>query len=564
VGEAASRLSGLWPAPAALLALARPATASPWPQIRTDPGATLLLFRHPSHLQATDPAPPLAARLHSADVLEEAARLVETLSGIDWDHAAARQVRAACLCYASAAEHLAVQTGLVDPDMAWAAGLLAPLGWLAVSAVDPAAVADCLADSQFSENPSATQARCWGLDQASIARRLALRWQLPLWLTAIAGHLGLAAETAVALGADPSLFRVAQVAIGLVDRRKRGLGLAIASSWIDEALRLGVSIDEEDHKALPLPASDNGARPPAPQALLSTPLLREFLYLAAENRRRANSPLLYRLEREVDVLHRAVQTQRAVEAGRLRAMNLETMAEFAAGAGHEINNPLAVISGQAQYLLAQEPEPSRQRALQTIVGQAQRIHDILTELMQFARPGRPQKRPFDLAGLIREAYVSLGGLAEQRRVKLLCHEVSTDLTVCADPRQAQIALTCLLRNAIEAAPADGWAGVRVVPASADRIDLLVEDSGPGPAPQQRPHLFDPFYSGRQAGRGRGLGLPTAWRLARENGGGVFFDEHSEGPTRFVLSLPRVKPLDDHPANGVLSANGHPDPLPTPS
>jgi len=69
---------------------------------------------------------------------------------------------------------------------------------------------------------------------------------------------------------------------------------------------------------------------------------------------------------------------------------------------------------------------------------------------------------------------------------------------------------------------------------------VVEDSGPGPSSNQREHLFDPFYSGRLAGRGRGLGLPTAWRLAREHGGDVRFDPLPQGPTRFVLSLPREK------------------------
>jgi signal transduction histidine kinase len=70
------------------------------------------------------------------------------------------------------------------------------------------------------------------------------------------------------------------------------------------------------------------------------------------------------------------------------------------------------------------------------------------------------------------------------------------------------------------------------------VDLVVEDNGTGPAPVQREHLFDPFYSGRHAGRGRGLGLPTAWRLAREHGGDVRFECRAGGPTRFVLSLPR--------------------------
>jgi signal transduction histidine kinase len=79
--------------------------------------------------------------------------------------------------------------------------------------------------------------------------------------------------------------------------------------------------------------------------------------------------------------------------------------------------------------------------------------------------------------------------------------------------------------------------------------VFVEDSGPGPAPEQRPHLFDPFYSGRSAGRGRGLGLPLAWRLARQQGGDVSLEPARPGqPTRFVLSLPRHA----HPA-GVSAA-----------
>lgn len=561
VGEAATRLSGLSPAPASLLALARPDNASHWPQVRSDPGCVLLLCRHAPDFHLPDSPSALPALLRSAAVLEDAARHLDT-TVIDWSQPAARRVRDACLAYAQTAERLARQTGRVDAELAWVGGLLAPLGWLAVCAVDPAAVQSCLDDALFETNPSETQARCWGSDQAAIARRLARRWRLPLWLAAIAGHLGLAPETARVLGADLDLFRVAQLAVGQVERQKRGLGLNLAADWPDNATALGLALHDQPIETDTDQAAERSSGCREEETALdwssaaAVPLLREFLYVAAENRRLADAPVLDRLERDVDQLHRALETQRADEASRLQAMNLCTMAEFAAGAGHEINNPLAVISGQAQYLLAHELEPSRQRALQTIIGQTQRIHDILTELMQFARPGRPQKRALDLGSLIREVTVSLGGLAEQRRVRMVCPEVDAGLGMYADARQVQIALTCLLRNAIEAAPADGWAGVRVLAPTAERVDLLVEDSGPGPAPQQRPHLFDPFYSGRQAGRGRGLGLPTAWRLARENGGTVYFDDLADGPTCFVLSLPRAQPLN----GSGLPSNGHDESL----
>ena len=112
------------------------------------------------------------------------------------------------------------------------------------------------------------------------------------------------------------------------------------------------------------------------------------------------------------------------------------------------------------------------------------------------------------------------------------------LAAWADVEQTRQALACLARNAVEAAPAGGWVRL-TAEALPGGVEALVEDSGPGPAADQRPHLFDPFYSGRSAGRGKGLGLPVAWRLARQQGGAVRLEPPRPGqPTRFVLSLPR--------------------------
>src|SRR5205814_621844 len=91
-----------------------------------------------------------------------------------------------------------------------------------------------------------------------------------------------------------------------------------------------------------------------------------------------------------------------------------------------------------------------------------------------------------------------------------------------DPAQMRTVLTALIRNAIEAAPPAGWARLSIEQ-TPNGLALVMEDSGPGPTLADREHLFDPFYSGRKAGRGRGLGLSTAWQLARLHGGLVRFD-----------------------------------------
>jgi signal transduction histidine kinase len=309
------------------------------------------------------------------------------------------------------------------------------------------------------------------------------------------------------------------------------------------------------------------------------------------------------LERDLDQLHRAFQEQATAEEQRLHARKLESLAEFSAGAGHEINNPLAVISGQAQYLLHHEADAAKQKALQTIVGQTLRIHQLLNEMMQFARPSPPVMESVDLPALLNEVTASQADLAALRQVRLICPQPPV-MQVKVDPRHLKTALSCLLRNAIEAAPADGWAGLRVEESGAKsqgsgvggqrsevrgqkseveehndgsgpspmapltthhspltthqdhhspltNIELIVEDNGPGVASQQREHMFDPFYSGRQAGRGPGLGLPIAWRLAREIGGDVRFDDIPNGPTRFVLTIPRPAADRAPPTNLII-------------
>jgi signal transduction histidine kinase len=190
-------------------------------------------------------------------------------------------------------------------------------------------------------------------------------------------------------------------------------------------------------------------------------------------------------------------------------------------------------------------------SLSKIVGQTHRIHSILTELMQFARPPAPRMKTLAMRALIHEVANSLQSLALERQVRIVCPEPAGEMAFEGDPLQLRTALTALLRNAIEAAPTDGWASVRVETNAAGGLDLVVEDNGQGPTAATREHLFDPFYSGRSAGRGRGMGLPTAWRLARQHGGDVSFGGIIQGVTRFVLTLPAAGVRD-----AVPYVNGH--------
>jgi two-component system NtrC family sensor kinase len=375
----------------------------------------------------------------------------------------------------------------------------------------------------------------------------------------VIGHLDLPPSSAAALGAPIELFRTVQLAVTTAQENGIPLGLPVGGTRADNVECLGLTPADVDALAEEARQGQPAAAPAEWLAPEQAPLLRDLLRSALELRRRREDQTVARLESDVDDLHRALREQRISEDERLRTHKLSSLAELAAGAGHEINNPLAVISGQAQYLLNHEPDPARQQSLHTIIRQAQRIHQILTELLQFARPPRPELRTLDVGQLVHDVSSSLAELAEQRHVRLDCVRPVDGVQIQGDARQLGTALRCMLRNAIEAAPADGWAGLRLDGGVAEQWQFVVEDNGSGPSPAQSEHLFDPFYSGRHAGRGRGLGLPTAWQLARNHGGEVRYNGHEAGITRFVLSLPRLP--EPTPGPAVPATPGD---LPSPS
>jgi signal transduction histidine kinase len=542
LAEAAIDLAWLSPCAESLAALVRLPATLVWSQVRADPGLVLLLVRQPKSS--------LLESLRDPSLLARALQFLQLPGFVDWNQPHLLPIYETCVAQARLAHGLACQIPDADPDRAWIGGLLVPLGWLTISAIDSQAVADTRQDASFLSNPAAVQERIWGLEHSAIARRLCRRWALPAWLATIIGHLGLPVDIARTLGADAELFQLVQLAVRMVQERGQGLGLVVGAET--HQLMDSLNLTEESLEQAWEQCVQQGPVLSGPwQAPTSIPLLPEYLRLALESRQREDPSLLERLQAEVDQLQGALQAQCATEQERLGTLKLNAMGELAAGAGHEINNPLAVISGQAQYLAASESDPERSKALQTIIGQTRRIHQILNEMMQFARPTVPQPQSIDPGALIRDVAASLGELAGRSQVQLLCPEpdpISGRLVV--DPAQVRVVLHCLLRNAIEAAPAEGWASVRVQ-GFGDALEFIVEDNGLGPTPAARQHMFDPFFSGRSAGRGRGLGLPTAWRLAQLNGGHVRFEDTNPELTRFVCRFPLLHSLDGEADTSVV-------------
>lgn len=455
----------------------------------------------------------------------------------------ARRCRTLTTAAMAFARKVAEHTRRACPRKAAAVAALAPLGWYAVAATDPGIAAEALHDPHVPPT-AAIQTEVWGLDQNAIARRLALRWRLPEWIGTAIGNLNLPLPAAKAVVADFDLFAVVQFAVLETEKRTRTLGITAEADRA--AVMAALALDDAAVETLwTAPAPETDARPspaldPNPH---NVPLVANLLKMAGESRRRNGAALVLKLEDRVDDLHRAVARTGTVADGTQLAAKLAALAELAAGAGHEINNPLAVISGVAQRLARTEPDPDRGKSLQSVISQAQRIAGIVRDLMQFARPPQPQPRRAGASELMTAVRDELTPFAVEKGVKLELGSMPGGAYVRCDVGQMKHALAAVVRNAIEAAGSDGKVRVACSDAHDEAIEFSVEDSGPGLSAAAAEHCFDPFYCGRSAGRGRGLGLPTAWQFVRQNGGDLRHEPNASGPTRFVLSVPRSVTLE---------------------
>jgi signal transduction histidine kinase len=223
---------------------------------------------------------------------------------------------------------------------------------------------------------------------------------------------------------------------------------------------------------------------------------------------------------------------------RLEQAKLDAMKELAYGASHEINNPLANISARAQTLLRDERDPERRRTLEAINQQALRAHEMISDLMLFARPPKLERKHVSLREVIQQAARGLAPECDRRNITLQLH-LDESLPDCsADQSQLQVALHALLDNALNALGRDGAIDVTLRRTEAGAAQITIADNGSGIAAEIRPHIFDPFYSGREAGRGLGFGLSKAWRIVTQHGGTLEAESPSAGGAAFKITLPQ--------------------------
>jgi signal transduction histidine kinase len=235
----------------------------------------------------------------------------------------------------------------------------------------------------------------------------------------------------------------------------------------------------------------------------------------------------------------SLESLRRLQSQMVQTEKLASLGQLAAGAAHEINNPLTAILGYSELLVDDPATGERPRNIaEKIRDQARRTKVLVNHLLSFARRVPAARTLLDVNAVVTSA-VQLRGL--DLRGKNIHIELQTESglpTVRGDANQLVQVFFNIISNAVEAMEEVGG-GVLMVKTFRERAAVVIQFTDAGPGIKDPALVFDPFYTTKPVGKGTGLGLSICYGLVQEHGGHISCANRPEGGATFRIELPAV-------------------------
>ncbi len=251
------------------------------------------------------------------------------------------------------------------------------------------------------------------------------------------------------------------------------------------------------------------------------------------------------LEDHIESLEKANADLKKAQDEVVRSEKLASVGRLAAGVAHEIGNPIGIILGYLELLDKDElSQAERKDFLDRMGSEVSRIHVIIRQLLDFSRPSQGRRTNTNAHRAVMETLDILTPQPMMEDIQVnLALEASRD-DVFADPSQLRQVFLNIIMNAADAlTEKDRQDTAEVVKTlriqsrnRADRIELVFEDNGPGATEEELGHIFDPFYTTKEPGRGTGLGLFVCYRIVEDMGGSIRAESAKGRGTRFFVDL----------------------------
>ncbi len=240
---------------------------------------------------------------------------------------------------------------------------------------------------------------------------------------------------------------------------------------------------------------------------------------------------------EEKVAERTAQLQEA-QKELARSERLAAVGMLASGVAHEINNPLAIIRGNAE-LIELTGTSEVQSEAGVIITQVGRINRIVRNLLDFSRKGDKRVARFPLQRLLNDILEQIGHQVPLEGYRIARNYDAPTLVLTGDEDQLRQVFTNLILNGLQAMPEGGELVVTATPAGNDRLTVAISDTGCGIPAEQLDQLFTPFFTTKSGGTG--LGLAVSYGIVKDHGGVIsVVSEPGKGST-FTVELPLRQP-----------------------
>jgi len=243
--------------------------------------------------------------------------------------------------------------------------------------------------------------------------------------------------------------------------------------------------------------------------------------------------LLERAEQSVENLQR-------LQAQMVQTEKLVSLGQLAAGAAHEINNPLTAILGYSDMLADDDALPEKTRNVAgKIREQARRTKTLVGNLLSFARQVPAERTLLDLNTVVTNA-VQLRQLdLKHSGTKIELRLESVLPGVRGDGNQLMQVFFNIISNAVDAMDSHSGGGKLTIKTARDRANVVILFTDTGPGIKEPHRVFDPFYTTKPIGKGTGLGLSICFGIVQEHGGKILCYNSQEGGAVFRVELPAV-------------------------
>lgn len=237
----------------------------------------------------------------------------------------------------------------------------------------------------------------------------------------------------------------------------------------------------------------------------------------------------------------------ATQAQLVQSEKLASVGQLTAGIVHDVKNPLAVIKGLAEELVAEgDLDDFSIDGLETIRDSASKANTIVTDLLKFARQSTPELQIRDMGATLESVFRLTEYLIRKGNVTLVPDLPLTSVMATYDAQQIEQVLINLVTNAVQAMPEGGTLDVSLKEYD-DNLVITMRDSGVGIPEENLVRIFDPFFTTKPEGEGTGLGLSVSYGIISRHRGLIEVESEVGIGTTFVVSLPlRVDSLEKQP------------------